>query len=104
MAYRVEITARASRDLRRIYQRINADSSQQAQEWFNGLEVAVASLAENPARTPPIPENEQRRHLLYGDRPNVYRVIYVIEQSTDTVKVLHIRHGRQAPLARGDAN
>jgi hypothetical protein len=41
MAYRVEVTARAGRDLGSIYERINAEESLAAAKWFNGLDQAV---------------------------------------------------------------
>jgi toxin ParE1/3/4 len=73
MAYRVDLTKRAARDLRRVYRTINAEDSAQARDWFNGLEKAVFSLDENPARAPVMPEDDSLRHLLYGRKPNVYR-------------------------------
>jgi plasmid stabilization system protein ParE len=66
MEYRVELTARASRNLRRIYREINAADSERAHVWFNGLEAAVLSLDEHRARCPATPENRNLRHLLYG--------------------------------------
>jgi plasmid stabilization system protein ParE len=93
VAYRVDITERAARDLRRIYLTINAEDSVQARAWFNGLERAVLSLDEHPARGAPIPEAGDLRHLLYGRKGRRYRVIYAIDEASRTVTVLHIRHG-----------
>jgi toxin ParE1/3/4 len=93
MAYRVDLTDRAARDLRRIYLGINAEEAEQARRWFNGLEKAVLSLDENPARSAPIPEGGNLRHLLYGRRRHRYRVIYTIDERNRIVTVLHIRHG-----------
>ena len=59
MTYRVELTNRAKRDLRQIYQHIHAEDSEQAIAWFNGLESAVYSLAEHPDRCPVTPENKK---------------------------------------------
>jgi len=69
--------------------------SVQAHAWFNGLERLVLSLAEHPARGAVIPEDGSLRHLLYGRKPNVYRVIYEIDEQNGVVTVLHIRHGRR---------
>jgi hypothetical protein len=52
MTYRVDLTARATRDLRRLFLRIDAAQSGQAREWFNGLEQAILTLDEHPARNP----------------------------------------------------
>lgn len=98
MAYRVDLTTRAERDLRRIYRAVDAAESGAAQAWFQGLEAAVLSLDENPARSPATPENGRLRHLLYGHGRHVYRVIYAIDERGRTVTVLHIRHGARRPL------
>ena len=93
MAYRVELTERAARNLRRIYQRLDADNSDQARTWFNGLERRILSLNEYPARGAVTPENQRLRQLLYGMNPHTYRIIYAIDEPSQTVIVLHIRHG-----------
>jgi toxin ParE1/3/4 len=98
MAYRVEILPRAIRDLRSIYAFINGEHSRQAHVWFNGLEAAIASLDQHPARGPVIPENDRLRHLLYGARPHVYRIIYAIDHRRRVVSVVHIRHGARDRL------
>lgn len=100
MAYRVEVTARASRDLRRIYRTINADYSGQAAAWFNGLEALVLSLEKHPSRGSSVPENVNLRQLFYGSKPNIYRVIYGIDETAGVVRILHIRHGAPGLLCR----
>lgn len=99
MAYRVEVTARAARDLRRIYRDIEADHSVQAADWFNGLESLVLSLEEHPSRGALAPEDSNLRQVLYGNKPYVYRVIYAIDESGAVVRVLHIRHGARQNFA-----
>jgi len=102
MAYRVDLTERAVRDLRRIYHTIDADVSAQARAWFKELERVVLSLDEHPARGAVIPEDGSLHHLLYGRKPDVYRVIYEIDQQSQVVTVLHIRHGRRHAFTPGD--
>jgi len=93
MAYRVELTERAARDLRSLYQFIKAEDSIQARVWFNRLERVILSLDENPARGRVIPEDATLRHLLYGRKRNLYRIIYTINEREHTVTIVHIRHG-----------
>jgi toxin ParE1/3/4 len=93
MAYRVDLTERAAWDLRRISLGVNAGEAAQACAWFNGLEEAVLSLDEHPARGAPIPEGGSLRHLLSGRRRYRYRIIYAIDERNRVVTVLHIRHG-----------
>jgi len=100
MTYRVELTARASRNLRRIFRHIHAASSPQAFAWFNELEAAILSHDRHPERSPITAENRRLRHLLFGKKPNVYRVIFAIDEGARVVRVLHIRHGARQPLPR----
>ncbi|MEP7309359.1 MAG: type II toxin-antitoxin system RelE/ParE family toxin [Acidobacteriota bacterium] len=96
MAYRVDVLPRARRDVRAIYDYIGAHDAAQAQEWFNGLEVLIASLDEHPDRGAAVSENQSLRQLLYGNKPHLYRIIYAIDEASQVVSVLHVRHGAQA--------
>jgi toxin ParE1/3/4 len=93
MAYSVDLTERAARDLRRIYLTINAEDAAEARAWFNGLEQAILGLDEHPARGASTPEDGNLRHLLYGRKRHRYRNIYAIDERNRIVTVLHIRHG-----------
>ena len=84
---------RAQRDLIDLYQWIDARSSDAALIWYRGLKEAFRSLQANPQRCPAKPENKDLRHLLYGNMPNVYRVIYRVDGRQKQVNILHIRHG-----------
>src|SRR5258706_14259202 len=90
MAYRVEIVPRAQRDLLHLFERINARSSDAALIWYRGLKDAMRSLQDNPQRCPTTPECKRLRHLLYGNKPNVYRLIYRIVESNKEVDIIHI--------------
>ena len=104
MVCRVEFADRAKRDLVSIYAQINAAESPAAARWFNGFEEAVSALALLPRRCPVAPEGRKAkrplRHLLYGNKPHVYRAIYEIDETRKIVSVLTIRHGArdEAPL------
>lgn len=93
MAYRVDLTERAARNLRHIYQTIDAEGATQARAWFNGLEQAILSLDEHPSRGAPIPEGSNLRHLLHGRGRHRYRIIYAVDEANRVVTVLHVRHG-----------
>lgn len=97
MAYRVELTDRAGRDLSALYTQIDAAESSAAARWFNGFEEAVYALAQIPRRCPVAPEGKRvkrpLRHLLYGNKPHVYRAIYEIDETGKVVYVLTVRHG-----------
>ena len=100
MAYLVNITARAGRDLDKLYNDINARESDAAWLWYQGLKEAILSLDNHPNRCPLTPESGKYRHLLYGEKPHVYRVIFRVDDGRDQVEILHIRHGARRPFTR----
>jgi plasmid stabilization system protein ParE len=81
-----------------IYEFIEADSSESAATWFNKLSEAVYSLEQFPKRGTVIPEDKKSRHLLFGGKPNIYRIIYAVDKRNAAVNVLHIRHGARTSL------
>ena len=92
MPYLVRIMPRAERDLESIFTYIRAESSPAAEAWFNGLAESIGSLSEHPLRNPKTPEARDLRHLLYGTKPHVYRIIYSIDKPGQRVNILHVRH------------
>jgi toxin ParE1/3/4 len=101
-AYLVNISSRAERDLDSLYEEINAEYSDLALNWYRGLKQAVMSLEERPNRCPLTYKKDKLRHLLYGHKPNVYRVIYRVQEKQKQVEVLHIRHGARRKLTASD--
>ncbi len=101
MTYIVELADRAERDLATLFAEKNAVESVGAARWFNALEQAVYSLQTYPRRCPLAPESRKAgrplRHLLFGKKPHVYRVIYAIDDQNKRVRVLTIRHGAMEP-------
>jgi toxin ParE1/3/4 len=93
MAYLVNLTARAERDLAHLYREINAEQSDAALKWYREFKEAILSLEEHPNGCPVTPESDKFRHLLYGNTPHIYRAIYRVLEKQKQVEVLHIRHG-----------
>jgi len=106
MTYLVNFAARSVRDLEILYVEKNAAESHAAARWYNGLEQAVYALASYPDRCPVAPEARRAkrnlRHLLYGKKPHVYRVIYEVDEGRQAVWVLTIRHGARRKLKTSD--
>jgi plasmid stabilization system protein ParE len=101
MAFRVETSLEAENDALAILEwLISKEVGEAGVRWFVALEEAIASLATFPDRCPLAPENSKHpfevRHLLYGRRPHVYRILFTVQG--DTVNILHIRHGRRTRL------
>lgn len=78
--YRVELLPLASRNLRTIYRRIKPEPSAKAADWFNELTAAILGLDQYPARCLAIPEDKDIRHLLHGNRPDIYRILSKIDE------------------------
>lgn len=98
MTFRVEVTADAERDVDAIPEwLLSQHAGETGLRWFVALEDAIASLAEFPERCALAPENRvfpfEVRHLLYGHKPHVYRILFMIDRGT--VHILHVRHGRR---------
>lgn len=102
MEYLIRIAERAERDLAVIYDAIDAEHSDPALRWFLGLERAVYTLSRNPRRCSLTPESTDCRHLLYGKKPHIYRVIYRVVEAKHEVEILHIRHGARDKFALQD--
>ena len=68
MAYLVNLTSRAERDLAH---HIMAADSGGALKWYRRLKEAILSLDEQPNRCPPTPGSDRLRHLLYGRKPHI---------------------------------
>ncbi len=106
MTYLVEFAARAVRDLEILYVEKNAAESHAAARWYNELELAVYALASYPHRCPVAPEARRMkrvlRHLLYGKKPHVYRVIYEVDEGRQAVLVLTIRHSARRKIKTSD--
>lgn len=102
MAFRVNITSSAEEDLERLYQWVVLQAPRRGPEWFNGLERLIYTLEQNPRRCPLAPENYQPddgiRQLLYGKKPNIYRILFHVIEKEKEVYVLHIRHGARRPI------
>jgi len=92
MAYDVRVSKRAVANLRHIYQAIRVVHSPLAEEWFLGLEEAIFSLEQSPQRNPAAPERPNLRHLMYGDKPRAYRILYSIDEARQIVNVAQIRN------------
>jgi plasmid stabilization system protein ParE len=93
MLFLVRLTDRALRDMEAIYEFIEATNSERAFAWFNKLVGAIYSLERLAERGAVVPEHKKLRQLLFGKKPDTYRIIYTVHKQNRVVNVLHIRHG-----------
>jgi plasmid stabilization system protein ParE len=102
MAYRVNITPRAQRDLEDLYRAIAADRSGEALSWYRRFRQVLLGLSDYPRRCPATPESPVLRHLLFGRKPHIYRAIFRISEKRKEVEVLHIRHRARQTIKAED--
>ncbi|MGC2656409.1 MAG: type II toxin-antitoxin system RelE/ParE family toxin [Bryobacteraceae bacterium] len=106
MAYRVSLAAPAEADAYAAFERIREAAPMHAWKWLTGLFKAIFSLDEMPARCPVIPEAEElgypARHLLYGKRNGVYRIIFHIREEERHVRVLRVWHTSRDTITAAD--
>jgi plasmid stabilization system protein ParE len=101
MKYRVVIEPSARIAIRRAARWIEENRSPEiAIRWTRGLERAIATLESMPTRCPVAAENDEFpyeiRELLYGRRPNVYRIVFTVRG--DSVSVLFVHHAARDEL------
>ena len=98
MKYEVDFTDRANRDLDLIYTTINAGHSVAALNWYRSLKRSIDTLEKLPNRCPITRKQNELRHLLFGNRPHVYRVIFRVVEKEKRVLILTIRHAARRNL------
>lgn len=105
MKHHVRVGASAKREIAEAYQWLLDNAPRvHAVAWLDGLQAAVRGLDTMPNRHGLAREAKAGRidvrQLLYGKRPHVYRVLFIV--SGDTVHVLHVRHAARNQLRRGE--
>jgi mRNA-degrading endonuclease RelE of RelBE toxin-antitoxin system len=103
MAYSVEFAARAARDVEILYLEKNAAPA--AARRFNGwsrLSTRSKYINRYPVAPGARKVKRKLRHLLYGTKPHVYRVIYEVDERGQKVWVLTIRHAARKQLKPSD--
>jgi plasmid stabilization system protein ParE len=100
MQYQVVITPSAKADIFEINAWLLENQPETAENWLWGISQAVASLSKMPERCPVSAESEAFdvivRQLLYGKKPNVYRILFSIQD--EKVYILRIRSTKQQSL------
>lgn len=96
MAYRVVIIPRAENDLRASHKYIRKAAPEATRKWLKKMRQIIGNLKKFPERGRIAPESaaldEPIREVLYGrGNRGTYRILYSV--TSDTVFVLHVRHG-----------
>ena len=86
MAYRVELSTSASRELRKLEKRIQP-------KLMRGIGGRISALAEDPR--PPGVEKVEGHDDLWRVRSGDYRIVYAVEDDVLLVVVVKIGHRRE---------
>ena len=101
MSYRIELSREAKRDLWSYYQFASQHSLPDANRWMERFETAISTLGERPDRCSLSRESRRMkvelRDFLFGKRPSVYRVVFLIDR--DTVRVLRVCRSQRGALS-----
>lgn len=105
MKYDVTVQAEAFQEIENAYRWLCDNSRPDvANNWYNDLQSAIASLSTFPRRCPIAPEaaffDREVRQLIVG-KSQKYRVLYIVQD--DRVSVLHVRHSRQSRSPEEDS-
>ena len=101
MKYRIVVTTRARTDAVDAFRWFAERSPAAAARWYAGLQKAIDTLKQNPERHPVAEEESEQfgvtmRHLLYGRRRGVYRLLFSVHG--DTVTLHYVRHSARGPI------
>ena len=100
MQYQVVVTPSAKADIFEIKTWLLENYRDSAEDWLWGISQAVSSLSKLPERCPVSAESKAFdvvvRQLLYGRKPNIYRILFSIQD--EKVYILRVRSTRQQSL------
>ncbi len=94
MAYTVEMTPTAERELQSAFAYIHARAPLNGVRWLKAINKAIDSLQDFPTRCGIAPESdylgETLRHYIFKS----HRIVFFVDESRLVVRVLYIRHGK----------
>ena len=98
MAYRIEISDEADAELNAAYLFLSQRSPEAAFRWFKGAKKIINSLSLFPRRCPIARENagysnHEVRQLIYGAGLSAYRVLFIIFEEDQEIRVMQFRRG-----------
>lgn len=104
MTFSIRLQRLARLDLWQAFEWAQERAPHTAERWFDRFRESIRTLAELPERRPLAVKTRRAgrdvHELLFGHRPNVFRVLYIIDG--DIVRVLRIRRGQRRPLTKGE--
>ena len=92
MIYRIVLQRLAAMDLDEAFAWVAKRAPETAARWLDRFQDVIQALDKNPQRCPLARENAkvhlELRECLFGKRPNVFRILFLVDGAT--VRVLRI--------------
>jgi len=104
MDFNVVITDRAQDDIDENTLFIATDSPNMAAKWKNELESLILALSSMPTRFPSLPESSKLEQTYRSAAHYSHRVVFRIDETTNTVFIVRVYHGARKPLAQADVD
>jgi plasmid stabilization system protein ParE len=105
MTYRIDFSSKAQAEADAAFVNFAQFTTPESDRaWYQGLIKTISSLQEMPRRCSLARENaffsQEIRQLLYGSGKTTYRILFTVldNQSTPTVRILHIRNAVQRTI------
>lgn len=102
MTYRLVIMPQAEADIAEAFSYLSERAPEAAARWYRQVRTEIESLATMPARCAVAPEaarfGVELRHLLHGQNPRVYRIVFRVIEETQEVHIITVRHVARKPL------
>ena len=109
MTYRIDLSSVAQAEADAAFLSFTQYTTpERAQDWYQGLIKAIASLKTMPRRCPVARESaffsQEIRQLLYGKGKYSYRILFTVldNHPLPTVRILHIRNVAQRAIGDPD--
>jgi plasmid stabilization system protein ParE len=104
MTFRVNITARARRDVERVVNAVRTKAPINAARWHARIRTSFRKLTYLPTRFGLCDEADdlglEIREYVFGKRQGAFRVVYIIDGQT--VHILRVVHASHGPLTLAD--
>jgi plasmid stabilization system protein ParE len=98
MAFKVQFTAAARRDLLETTDYLRETTPEYAPLWLKGVLTAARSLQEMPSRYALIWETDHLERPLRGLIYQSHRIVYEVNNTTQIVSIVRVYHSARAPL------
>ena len=104
MDFRIIVLPSAESDLAEHFETIARDSFERACQWIDTAWSKIFSLREMPNRFAIIDESQELGEPLRSILHHSHRIIYKVDESTQTIAIVRVWHQARSALRNSDLN